>query len=94
MKVDVRLPGKGNSNSHSARPVHLIITMMKWIRTSRLPIKNLLSLAWQVIERLRAARSLSSSQEKVCPTSKVILVRKLSLSESGRVDWLLSHAEC
>jgi len=22
-KVDVRLPGKGNSNSHDARPVHL-----------------------------------------------------------------------
>ena len=31
-KVDVRLPG--------ARPVHLIITMIKWIRTSRLSIKN------------------------------------------------------
>ena len=26
--VDVRLPGKGNSNSHGARPVHLIITMI------------------------------------------------------------------
>ena len=39
-KVDVRLPGKGNSNSHGARPVHLIITMIKWIRTSRLSIKN------------------------------------------------------
>ena len=32
-KVNVRLPGKGNSNSHGARPVHLIITMIKWIRT-------------------------------------------------------------
>ena len=32
-KVDVRLPGKGDSNSHGARPVHLIITMIKWIRT-------------------------------------------------------------
>ena len=30
-KVDVRLPGKGNSNPHGARPVHLIITMIKWI---------------------------------------------------------------
>ena len=39
-KVDVRLPGKGNSNSHGARPVLLIITMIKWIRTSRLAIKN------------------------------------------------------
>jgi len=28
-KVDVRLPSKGNSNSHGARPVHLIISMIK-----------------------------------------------------------------
>ena len=34
----VRLPGKWNSNSHGARPDHLIITMIKWIRTSRLSI--------------------------------------------------------
>jgi len=39
-RVDVRLPGKGNLNSHGARPVHLIITMIKWIRTSRLSIKK------------------------------------------------------
>ena len=26
-KVDVRLPGKGNSNSHGARAVHQIISM-------------------------------------------------------------------
>ena len=32
--------GKGNSDSHGARPVHLIITMIKGIRTSRLSIKN------------------------------------------------------
>jgi len=42
-KVDVRLPGTGHSNSHGARPVHLIITMIKWIRTSRLSIKKSLS---------------------------------------------------
>ena len=30
--VDVRLPGKGDSSSHGARPVHLIIMMIKWIR--------------------------------------------------------------
>jgi len=42
-KVDIRLPGKGNPNSHGARQVHLIITMIKWIRTSRLSIKNSLS---------------------------------------------------
>jgi len=39
-KVDVRRPGKWNSNSHGARSVHLIITMIKWIRTSRLSKKN------------------------------------------------------
>ena len=43
-KVDVRLPGKGNSKSHGARPVHQIISMINWIRTSRLSIKNSLSL--------------------------------------------------
>jgi len=42
-KVDVRLPGKGGSNPHGARPVHLITTMIKWTRTSRLSIKNSLS---------------------------------------------------
>jgi len=26
--VDVRLPGKGNSNSHGERPVHIIITVI------------------------------------------------------------------
>ena len=39
-KVDVRLPGKGKSNSHGARPVHLIITLKKWIRTNRLSITS------------------------------------------------------
>ena len=39
-KVDARLPGKGNSNSRGARPVHLTIMMIKWIRNSRLLIKN------------------------------------------------------
>jgi len=39
-KVDVRLPVKGDSKSHGARPVHPIITAIKWIWTSRLSIKN------------------------------------------------------
>ena len=39
-KVDERLPGKGNSTSHGARPDHLIITIIWWIRTIRLSIKN------------------------------------------------------
>ena len=56
-KVNVRLPGKGNSNFHSARPVHPIITMMKWIRTSRLMIK------WIRTSRLSIKNSLSSALE-------------------------------
>ena len=38
--VDIRLPRKGKSNTHCARPVHQIITMIKWSWTSRLSIKN------------------------------------------------------
>jgi hypothetical protein len=41
--VDVRLPGKGNSTSHGARPVHQIISKITWIWTSRASIKNSLS---------------------------------------------------
>ena len=48
--VDIRLPGKGNSNSHGAKPVYLIITMMKKIRTSRLSIKKNLSLGSACLE--------------------------------------------
>ena len=40
-KVDIRLPGKGDSNSHGARTVH---QNHRWTRTSRLSIKNSLSL--------------------------------------------------
>ena len=39
-KVDMKLPGKGNSDFHGARPVHQIISI-RWIRTSRLSIKIL-----------------------------------------------------
>jgi len=32
----MRLPEKGNSNSHGASPGHQIISMVKWIRTTKL----------------------------------------------------------
>ena len=35
-KVYIRLPAKGTSNSHGARPVHQLNSMIMWIRTSRL----------------------------------------------------------
>ena len=34
-KVDIRLHEKRNSNSHGARPVSQIISMIKWIRISK-----------------------------------------------------------
>ena len=43
-KVDTRRPGKENSNFYGARPVRQIISMIKWIQTSWLSIKNSLSL--------------------------------------------------
>ena len=42
-KLGVRLPGKGSSNSYGARPVHLIIPMIKWIRTNGSSIKKFFS---------------------------------------------------
>ena len=39
------LPGKENSSSHRARPVHQIISMLKRIRTNRVSIKNSLPLS-------------------------------------------------
>ena len=39
-RAGVRLPRKWNPNSHGARPVHIITTMIKWSWISRLLIKN------------------------------------------------------
>ena len=65
-KVDVRLPGKGNSNSHGAKPACLIITMIKWIRASKLSIKNSLSLnkMWLAIKHI-PRRALRGGISKV-----------------------------
>ena len=45
LDVEGRCKATWKRESHGARPVHLIIMMIKWIRTSRLSIKNSLS-AW------------------------------------------------
>ena len=52
-KVDIRLPGKGDSNSHGARPVR---QKHRWTRTSRLSIKNSLSLCHAVPDHLLRPR--------------------------------------
>ena len=49
------------------RPVHLIIKMIKWIRTSRLSIKNTLSLP-PTCCRLRAPRTPAESETSLLTT--------------------------
>jgi len=66
-KVDVRLLGKGNSNSHGARPVHLINTMIKWIRTSRLSMKN--SLCRGPTARMLSLMMVTISSQSACCSS-------------------------
>jgi len=79
IEVDVRLPGKGYSNSHGARPVHLIITMIKWIRTRRLSINNSLSLqpagGGAAVNSLRLLNSKKKVNSK--PYRGTSLVKKL-----------------
>ena len=52
-KVDIRLPGKGDSNSHGARPAH---QKHRWTRTSRLSIKNSLSLPGLLVHAVQSAQ--------------------------------------
>ena len=66
-KVDVKLHGKGNSNCHGARPVHTIISMLQWIRTSRLSTKNSLSLAGHERARRGGRRPCGSEALSRCP---------------------------
>jgi hypothetical protein len=39
-KADTRLPGKGDSHPHGARPVHQIMSMITWIRACKLSTHN------------------------------------------------------
>ena len=61
--VDIRLPGKGDSNSHGTRPVHQI----KWIWTSRLSIKNSLSVLLTVPPRLTRGTVTSTRRSAAHP---------------------------
>ena len=68
-RVDVRLPRKGRLNSHGARPVHLIITMMKWIPASRFLIKNALfgQVCCWPLPKPRAAGKGAGGRSRCCP---------------------------
>jgi hypothetical protein len=64
MKVDIKLLEKGNSNSHGARPVHQIMSVIKWLRTSRLSIKNFISVSGvgHLMQQTLPHRKCSSSR--------------------------------
>jgi len=86
-KVYIRLPGRGNSNSHSARPVHQISSMLKWIPTRRLSIQNSLSLGgWQVppgaVWLCRRGRLLQASSPSL---------RRLRCSFPGLCVWPFTY---
>ena len=94
-KVDTRLPGKGNSNSHGARPVHHIISMMKWIRASRLSINDSLS-ATPPVSRVHVNfQSVMSTSRVSCQLTESDLnfQRPMSVRSGGssRVQGDLAH---
>ena len=76
-KVDVGLPEKRNSNSHGARPVHLIITMTKCIRTRRLSRKDFLCVC------CTAARTHHRQQKSHAFVSTAIFQRGFGYRVSG-----------
>jgi hypothetical protein len=72
-KVDIRLPGKGNSTSQGARPVEQNISIIKWIRTSRLSMKKSLSVVThnEGVARLATRkRALSMNSNPRCNTPR------------------------
>jgi len=91
-KVDVRLPERGNSNSHGARPAHPIITMITCIRTIRVSIKNFLS---QVSARDdRNWTSLLLASQVLCARTDAFLIcgegkphRLGETDTQNRTDW-------
>jgi len=83
-KVVVRLPGKGNSNTHGARPVHQISSMIKWIRTSRLSTKNSLS----------SRRKLSGGRGGKCLAAELMEFKIVARAASAHRDHLRSAERC
>ena len=91
-KVDIRLPGKGNSSSHGARPVHQIILMIKWIRTSRLSIKLSLSSTLTVEEEARA--EAPDHGRRHCPPEKEFFIDNLLVRIHLIIDMILVDRPC
>jgi len=67
-----------DSNSHGARPVHLIITMIKWIRTRRLSIKKSLSVPGpQAAQRLEGEISAMEGRVAAWESTRLALVAQV-----------------
>ena len=80
--------------SHGARPVHLIIKMIKWIRTSRLSIKNSLCTHGS---RLGMSNGLSLARQKRSLTGQAVsnglsLIRQKPESSEGM--WMGPRQVC
>ena len=73
LEVVCTIAGKEKSNSHDARLVHQIISMIKWVWTSRLSIKNSFSVLPRTIAVKRKGNNLKGciffqlKLEKPCP---------------------------
>ena len=85
-KVDVRLSGKGDSNSHGVRPDHLIISMIKWIRDRMLSIKNSLSLGLRVYPSLGQTREPRTAGKASTHNERGALARRMA--SIGRALWI------
>jgi hypothetical protein len=93
-KVDVWLPGKGNSNSHGARPVHLIIAMIKRIRISGSSIQKFLSEKNESGPKKNDSLSTSKKKAKFlhsapCHTTPHPLAPTSETSARYRGTWLI-----
>ena len=75
-QVDIRLPVKVNSTSHGERPVHQMISMMKWIRT------RTLSLSLQEVE---VATADATARKKDLDALHTQVLKPSSLFESMSV---------
>ena len=80
----MRLPGKESSNSHGARPIHQIISILKWIHTSSLSLKYYFSLGRRGFPTVLHFMTFLFLDLLICPDCLTCLtVLYMSSSDSG-----------
>ena len=82
----LRISTGRNSNSNGAMPVHLIITMIKWIRTRRLSMKNFLPPHLNVALKISTGQQMSNRALQMLDNcfTKALLNRALQISAGRR----------